>query len=53
VGACVAGAYRLASPRDAADPGSVIARSERRGVTVVLTRDPTPCPLAPESGNDR
>lgn len=52
-GACVAGAYRLASPRDGGDPGSVLVRSERRGVSVVLTRDPTPCPLAPESGNDR
>ena len=52
-GACVAGAHRLASPRDGADLGSVLVLSERRGVPVVLTRDPTPCPLAPESGNDR
>lgn len=52
-GACVAGAYRLASPREGADGGSVLARSQRRGVPVVLTRDPTPCPLAPEGGNDR
>ena len=31
----------------------VIARSARRGVPVVLTQDPTPCPLALGSGNDR
>jgi 4-amino-4-deoxy-L-arabinose transferase-like glycosyltransferase len=53
-GACVAGAYRLASARDGGgDSGAVLVRSERRGIPVVLTRDPPSCPLAPESGNDR
>lgn len=50
---CVAGAHRLASPRAERDVGTALARSERRGVPVVLTRDPAPCPLAPESGSDR
>lgn len=51
--ACVAGAYRLASPRETGGTAPVLLRSDRRGVPVVLTRDPSPCPLALESGNDR
>lgn len=51
--ACLPGVHRLASPRGDLGLAPVIARSERRGVPVVLTQDPTPCPLALGSGNDR
>jgi 4-amino-4-deoxy-L-arabinose transferase-like glycosyltransferase len=50
---CLPGVHRLASPRADAVLGEVLARSARKGVSVVLLRDPAPCPLALGSGNDR
>jgi hypothetical protein len=60
---CVAGTYRLATPRADASittprAGAAITTpllaSERRGVPVVLTQDSAAtCPLALGNGNDR
>ena len=53
-GACVPGAYRLATPRPKAPLVSPLLISDRRGVPVALVHDtPATCPLALEDESDR